>query len=688
MTAQQRLAATRRAVVAGTLVRGLFVAAATGLALLAAAAVVDLLVPLGRELRAALRGAGILAALIGWVLTLRPLRSGTTLTRVALWVEAQFPELRYELVTLAGRADGSPSAVDHHATLEQRVAGVQWEAQSRRALARGLLVPALVAASAAALLVAIPEATLARVTRPAVGDAATRRGITPESRSAVAVLSATVTPPAYTGTPRQSLDEPTLVTATVGSRLELRGRGDAQRVSATIDGRRLSVAGDDGRWTVSLAVSGPPFAIRLRDSTAADERIVAVEPQADAAPRVTLESPARDTVLRTPTGRIALRATALDDFGVASLRFEWIVSAGEGENFTFRSGSVAIAGGRARSREGAASLSIDSLQLTPGSMVHVRAVARDGNTVSGAGEGVSETRMLRIARASEYDSLAIEAGAPPEADKSALSQRMLIMQTEALEKRRPRLDRRTLVREATAIALDQARLRKRVGELVFQRLTGEDAGEHSHEDLSPEELLAHAAAESGVAPSPEGHGDEAPIVAINAPLLEAYNAMWEAQTSLALAELKEALPAMYRALDAIQRARAAERVYLRGRPAVVVIDLAKVRLVGDRPPRAADRSARPAPTARLALAARFERALTLAARDPSAAADSLTMLRLAVVGNDATSRPALAAALASAASALRGSDSGAAESALRAARRAMSGEPRSTPGLATWGAGL
>ncbi|MBA3892054.1 MAG: hypothetical protein H0X64_16165, partial [Gemmatimonadaceae bacterium] len=490
MTARQRLARTRRAVVGGTVLRAGLVAAAVGLTLLAGVAALDLVQGVPLDARSALRGTAILAAVVAGAAALLPLRRGTTLPRVALWVEERRPDLRYALVTLAEREGEGQARGEHRELLEQHVETVRWEPLTRKALARAMLVPGLVAAASAALLLVMPAATLARIATPQPGDAAIRRGLRDEVVSAIEVLSATVTPPAYTGAARQAIDEPSLVAALAGSRLELRGRGSAARVAATIDGRRLSVYGSDGRWSITMPVAGRPFAILLRDSTAGAERIVAVEPRADMAPRVTLESPVRDTVLRSPTGRIALQATVLDDFGLAALRFEWIVSAGEGENFTFRSGSVAFAGGSARSRAITGSLSIDSLQLTPGSMVHIRAVARDNNAVSGPGEGVSETRMLRIARASEYDSLAIEAAAPPEADKSALSQRMLIMQTEALEKRRPRLDRRTLVREATAIALDQSRLRKRVGELVFQRLTGEDSGEHSHDDLSPEELMA------------------------------------------------------------------------------------------------------------------------------------------------------------------------------------------------------
>ena len=650
------------------------------MAVLLLAGALDLLAGVPFAGRGVLRAAAVVVAAIAGAGALRPLRRGTAPARVALWIEERHPELRYALVTLAG--DPAPL---HREALEQRVSSIAWERATQRALLRAVVIPGIVALGAAMLLAALPDTTLGRVAAPRRGDDAMRPVAADAPESAIATLTVTVTPPAYTRLRRSTVEDPTLVTAVVGSRVELRGRGHASRVAITVDGV-AHAAGGTGNWSFVLRAGVRPSAIVLRDSVAGAQRVVAIEPRADALPRVTLESPARDTVLRTATGRIPLRAVAVDDFGIASVRFEWIVSAGEGENFTFRSGVAAFPGNDVASRTITASLSLDSMQLAPGSIVHLRAVARDGNSVTGPGEGVSETRMLRVARPSEYDSVAVEAAAPPEADKSVLSQRMLIMQAEALEKRRPRLDRTTLVREATVIARDQANLRKRVGELVFQRLTGEDSGEHSHEDLSPEELMAHAAAESGM-PGGATHGDEAPIVAINQPLLEAYNAMWEAQTSLALAELREALPAMYRALDAIQRARAAERLYLRGRQPAVVIDLAKVRLVGERPAGTGARTARPVSTADRALVSRFERALAVAARDGRAAADSLTLLRLSMLGTGAEGRPVLAAALLRAAGALRADDAGAAEAALRDARRVVGGEPRTTRGLPAWGGG-
>jgi hypothetical protein len=365
------------------------------------------------------------------------------------------------------------------------------------------------------------------------------------------------------------------------------------------------------------------------------------------------------------------------------------VSSGEGESFTFKSGIVAR---RAVRRERAASLEsalpLDSLKLRPGDVVHLRAVAVDGNTATGPDTGVSETRMLRVARAGEYDSLAVEGAPPPDADASELSQRMLIQLTEELERKRPRLARKVVVEESRRIGVDQARLRKRVGDIIFARLGEAESGEESGvtmpgASMTPEELLKAAdeatSGESGHALDFEG--DETPVVAVNRPLLEAYNAMWAAGGELETGEPGAALPHMRAALAAIMRAREAERIYLRGRPAEVVVDLAKVRLVGDRDSASAQTRD---PRARLAgsaarRAARLDVAILLLRADPAAAVDSLALL-----GVDALSDASqLAAELAAAVDSLRaGKD---ATGPLVRARRAAAGAPVVRAHASEWG---
>ncbi|HXD47162.1 MAG TPA: hypothetical protein VN600_00220, partial [Gemmatimonadaceae bacterium] len=451
-------------------------------------------------------------------------------------------------------------------------------------------------------------------------------------------------------------------------------------------GVTLPVVRDARGWSASIRVGDTATVVRLADR--GYRRLVALEAIADGAPTVNLISPARDTVVRTPTGVIALSATADDDIGLASAAFEYIVSSGEGETFKFRSGTLGARRASGLHASLAAAVQLRTLALSPGDIVHVRAVARDANDVTGPGAGASETRTIRVARAGEYDSTAVDAAAPSDEDKSVISERMLITLAEALERTRASLSRPQLVTESQRIAADQTRLRRSVGDVVFARLGGSPSGEESSGDDAPararsmQELLARADSATNRNVDPiDFAGGESPVVAVNKPLLEAYNAMWDASTELGVAEPARALPHMRRVLEAIELARRAERVYLRGAPPPVVIDLARVRLAGappdaspgGRPPLAADSAAR-------ALDRRFVRIVELAARHTSAGVDSLLVLRIdALAGH-----PSFAAAIADAANALRRRDSRAATAALVRARRAIAGPITVHDSLTRW----
>ena len=642
-----------------------------------------------------------------------------TLQRVALWIEERAPALQFALVTAV---DPNVAASPIAGQLAQRIAGISWNAEARRAIWRALVRPLTAASLAVALLLAARRVPLSAAPPDAAGVSAT----TASPRDVPAPFTrmrATVRPPAYAGGGEVTIESPASIAALAGSSVTLRAPGANTGVSADLGGRPLAVERSGEGWRVALTMGARPEVIRLRH--ALGERLVALEPRADSAPVVRLTLPARDTVLRVAAGVIPLTADVQDDLGLVSGAFEYIVSSGEGESFRFRSGTLGarqFGGARERARAGMLSgaLRLDALELKPGDIVHLRAVARDANTVSGPGVGSSETRVVRIARASEYDSVAVEGAPPPEADKSLISQRMLIILTEALERRRPRLSRETLVSESRAIGRDQTRLRKRVGDIIFSRLGDDPTGEHAHgpdeepheepapttPDSARRDSLRRAAVRAGqpvsaAADSADSaraallraadaatrggdeildfEGDETPVVAINRPLLEAYNAMWEASRELEQGEPARALPPMRRALDAIQRARQAERIYLRGRAPAVVVDLARVRLTGKETGTDATRSPRaPADPAAARRAERLAAAMTLAGSDPAAAVDSLVMLRV----ESLDVAPGFAAALGSAIDALR--ERRDASALLARVRRAAEGSLRVGTGLGAW----
>ena len=413
----------------------------------------------------------------------------------------------------------------------------------------------------------------------------------------------------------------------------------------------------------------------------------------------TLVLPVADTLVSDTTATIRFTGTIHDDLGLRDARVEYIISSGGGEQFTFRSGAVnERRGPLGRNVAIDATLNLGTLGLKPGDLMHVRFTAHDGNTLSGPSLGTSETRTIRILRPDERDSVSVEQLPPTPVDKSVLSQRQLLLLTERLVARMPRIDRATMLAESQRIGADQARLRKQVSDIVFARLGDTPTGEHAHypgdghdhnaADLAtastPEAILQAAdRATGGLGGMLDSHGDETPVVAVNRPLLEAYNAMWDASRALQGGVPRDALDPMRRALAAIQRARSAERVYLRGTPPAAVVDLAKIRLIGTDSAKFDQRRALDAlPPTERRLAERTVRALALLMARETAAPDTLRLLRLDAL----VAAPLLAAALGAVIEAVD-SRRDATAAILRARRLALSPWQRgSTTGLWLGGA--
>jgi hypothetical protein len=637
----------------------------------------DLAAPLSVATRMALLAIAIAAGLVtAGTLAWRD-RHVLSLERVALWIEERFPSLEFALATAVETGDR---------TIAANVASESWRTAAVRRAIRAIRAPLAAVLVAGVIVFALPSGAVARMRAPHRGDSLDRPSRSSSAASRLTPLVADITPPAYTGQRATTVDEPSDVRALVGSTITVRGRGAGNGIVARRGADSIVAATESDRWSITLRVDARPAAVRIVDR--GFQRIIAIEPIADLPPIVSLLAPARDSVLRAPTGRIALSADAGDDFGITSAAFEYIVSSGEGENFKFRSGTLGATQPNARRATINASLGLESLGLHPGDIVHIRAVARDGNDASGPGVGSSETRTIRIARHDEYDSVAVDAAGPSDEEKSVISERMLVMLAEALEKARPRIARDSLVSESRSIAADQKRLRRTVGEIVFTRLGGESGEEHSDED-SParaktmRDMLARADSATNRSTDPiDFGGGESPVIAVNKPLLEAYNAMWDASTELEVAQPGRALPHMRRALAAIQRARAAERVYLRGRPPEIVVDVNKARLQGkDKGTSSSRRPNSAADAATLRRIERFTNIVGLVGRNSSVAIDSLLVLRIDAL----VDAPSFAAAIGDATNAMRRGQSTTAAEALARARRLLAGEPIARDSLARWG---
>ena len=623
----------------------------------------------------------------------------------ALWAEQQAPELRYALVTLAEHAPASD--VD---AVQQRLAafttGTSWEPAVQRALQqRRLRVFSRLAIGVVAFaLAAVPW----RAHPIAAGNApvpSTTRDTTSTVPGRV-VAEATLLPPAYSARTERLLQFGQSVSALVGSLIRIDGRGPQANATLLVHEssdsgsgapRTVTTAPHADGWRGDVRVGSAPLALRLRD--AVGERWLLVTPVVDSAPIATLMLPSADTLVFDTTAKIRVSGTIHDDIALRDARVEYIISSGGGEQFTFKSGVLeSRRGALGRDIVLATTLDLGALGLKPGDLVHVRVTAHDGNTLSGPSLGASETRTIRIPRPDERDSVAVEQLPPTPVDKSVLSQRMLLLLTERLVARIPSIERQTMLAESQRIGNDQARLRKQVSDIVFARLGDNPSGEHAHyagdghehtaSDLAarstPESVLKAAdAATGGMSGMLDSHGDETPVVAVNRPLLVAYNAMWDATRALQGGVPRDALEPMRRALAAIQRARSAERVYLRGTPPAAVVDLEKIRLIGTDSAKFEARRALAAlaPTERR-LGERVLRALALVASRDSAALDSLRLVRLDAL----TSAPSLAAIVGEAIDAMEhGRD---ATAALLRARRLALAPWRRDAGASLWLGGV
>ncbi len=661
MTARERVTRTQRLLGAAAISQAIALGLAATFVILAAISFAALAKPgfdkdTATNLTLAVIGGLMVAAAVLW-----RARYFTSVNRVALWIEERVPSLQYSLVT-ALEHSGSPYARGMEAQVEREDIGGITLAALRRSVA-----PALGAlAIAAVLLYVSPSAAFGRTGILGKLAGAGRLAAGPAG-SKLENIEARVTPPAYTGERPTTLDDPSSITALIGSRLVLSGRGSAAGVTGSVTGSALRVIDAEGGWSVSLAMPAKPTALTLEDR--GYDRIIVLDPRADVPPKIALTSPTRDTTLRIAQLVIQLNAAATDDIGLQSGYFEYLVTTGSGEIFNARTITTPVVNfGGSRSGSIRATLDLASLKLNQGDVVSIRAIAQDVNTLSGPSLATSDTRTFRIARADEYDSVAVDAAAPLPVDTAAMSQRMLIAMTEKLVKEQRKISRPELVKRSGQIGDLEDKIRKRVEEILYELEGGEEGAEAEQPGTPPD-------------PSKTLEGEESDQVRAtkNPDLTEAFNALWAAVRSLQIAEPDSALPPMRIALKALDRARLANRLYLRGMPPKVVVDIARVRMSGKekgipniRTPLSATDSAR------VNLERRFSDAIVLIESKPADAVRAFTLMQV-----DALSvSPAVATALGEAIDAFRkGKD---ATLPLLRARRALAGDPKATPGLPAW----
>jgi len=619
-------AAWRRSV----LLRGMVAAPAAFAACAVVLVLLDLVFPMRAGVREVLRWAPFVLAAATLAISIYRVSRPPAPRRFALLAEERIPALENRLLTAfdAGALSDGPVGRAFAADAERRLGGIEVRGVAPvRAKAPAIVLGAslLIALLFAVAFPAAASEAWERWTNPRDTYDARWREVRANTLPAVPTppmpvfeeLRWRVTPPAYAGAAETEGRGDEQPAALPGSRVRLRSayfdRWDAVR-AARIGGGALPVRVDGGEWMVEWTQAPGERGVSL-EAVAGGEvvarRVLPVAVIVDRPPDVELSAPETDLVLASGKGRIPIRATAADDYGVGDFLLTWSRTRGSGELFeyvdgTWQFGSMRRAG---KGVSGELVLDLDSMQLQPGDVIHIRAVARDRNNVTGPGESVSRTRILRVARPEELELVNTDIGLPTELPENPLlSQRMLILLTERLLKERPALSDADYRAKASNLSAEQGRLRERVGEQIFTRSTGamqdptvergftEEGGTpHAHGEgegdakpaeggavdpnRSMTELLAEASEATGQGTLEEvSHKhDSDPILDVNRTMLDLYNIMWDAQRRLNQAEADSALPPMRRALAIIDRLRQAERVYPRGRARIDPVDVATAR---------------------------------------------------------------------------------------------------------------
>jgi len=658
MTVFDKVRRTQRLLGAAAFTQAFAWGLAATLAIVAAISFVSLAIPRLRgdsmeyETVAVIVGGAVAAAIL-W-----RSRHFVSTKRVALWIEERIPELHYSLVTALEDSESPFAEVMERAVAQQNVGGA-----TLTALRRGWFGALAALVAALLLLYVSPSTAFGRGEASSVFGRFGGTSSVPAG-SRLDDIRVLVTAPSYAGGRTVTLDDPSSIAALTGSGIAIHGKGSAAGLSASST-TVTSISGTREGWVALVMMPAKPAALTLKDRNF--ERTIVLDPRPDAPPRIALTSPLRDTTLRTPRLVVNLNASVSDDIGLEVGHFEYLIITGSGEIFKARTITTPVVRfNGSRSATISATLDLASLQLGGGDIVSMRAIAQDGNTFTGPGTATSDTRTIRIARAGEYDSLAIDAAAPQPIDSSATSQRMLIIMTEQLVREQAKLTRQDIVKRSTEIGDLEERIRRRVHEILTD---------------NPEEIVAEKPGDSA-ATIEAMEAPEQITGAKNPDLVTAYNALWRAVRSLQIAEPAPALPPMRVALKALDRARVANRLYLRGVPPKIIVNLDRVRLTGKEKGSPSTRSPRSfADSVRVLLSARFNATLDLIEKQPARATTELALMRVDAL----TALPDFAAALGEATDAIRaGKD---ATLPLLRARRAVDGPPATTPGLPAWTGG-
>jgi hypothetical protein len=370
----------------------------------------------------------------------------------------------------------------------------------------------------------------------------------------------TITPPPYIRKPARQERDPERIEAIQGSsiRVAVSGAGSAWRVrSASSSLASRVVAGETTVETV--ASESGYFAVEPIEESApaGSRRLIPLVVTLDRSPNLRVETPGRDIVLADTKARVTIEASASDDFGLDALEIRYTKVSGSGEQFEFEEGTLPVTvtkdsdvAWKARGQ-----IAMASLKLEPGDALVYRAVARDKRP-GDDGLATSDTFFIEIAGPGQVALEGFEM--PPDQERYALSQQMIVLKIQRLRARERGMAPAALANAAEAIAAEQRAVR---ANFIFLM------GGHVEDDQTEAE-------------QPSGMQDGRLQNTARKEVSAAVAHMSRAEQTLVAVNTASALAAARAAVEALQRAFGRSRYILRTIPVGSRVDPSR-RLTGE-----------------------------------------------------------------------------------------------------------
>ena len=395
-----------------------------------------------------------------------------------------------------------------------------------------------------------------------------------------------ITPPGYTGLPVGSAQTLSLKVP-VGSSVQWSlhfSHAPTKVALVLLDGREIPLQPNGAAWAARLTLPAPTlYRLQVNGQFLDAGKLQRIDVVPDLPPQVSVLQPAHSLSLAAvgqPDWDVSFDAR--DDYGVlaqASLRIT--LAQGSGESIAFHEQRLVLTGqGGAQHRRFAHRLDLAALGMAEGDDLIVQLEVSD-NRRPQAQLTRSPSVILRMSRKSGMESAGIEGVVRRVLPAYFRSQRQIILDAEALQKKRRTLASELLLKQSDAIGVDQRILRLRYGQFL-----GEEAEGGSK--LSP----TADAAQGEHVPADDDHGQETP----NAPapvfgqidhllenfghthdiaeaatlldpdtrviLKQALDQMWQSELQLRQGQPDRALPFAYKALGYIKQVQQADRIFL------------------------------------------------------------------------------------------------------------------------------